>query len=91
MLTFQLNLNLLNLFGLKKLPDKSNFHLWIAVADKILKPLRGTVPDFPVSLVPTDCQKKDTYQNINFPNIMSFTVAYSLKSEKDWPVDFAKL
>ena len=41
MLTFQQNLNLLNLFGLRKMLDKSNFHPWIAVADKILKPLGG--------------------------------------------------
>ena len=38
MLTFQLNSNLLNSFRLKML-NKSNFHPWIAVADKILKPL----------------------------------------------------
>ena len=41
MLTFQLNSNLLNSFGLKKMLDKSNFNPWIAVADKILKPFGG--------------------------------------------------
>ena len=41
MLTFQLNSNLLNSFGLKKMLDKSNFSPLIAVADKILKPFGG--------------------------------------------------
>ena len=41
MLTFQPNSNLLHSFGLKEILDQSNFHPWIAVADKILKPLRG--------------------------------------------------
>ena len=30
-------------------------------------------------------------REIFFSTHLSFTAAYSLKSEKDWPVDFAKL
>ena len=38
---------------------------------------------------PSNCTK--SWGKIFLYSHLSFTAAYSLKSEKDWPVDFAKL
>ena len=51
---------------------------WIKKMDRVNRPL-------PYNVLP------QTGGKIFVHSHLSFTAAYSLKSERDWPVDFAKL